>query len=139
MIALDTNFIVHLLLKTQKEHPRAYQWFSQNKSPLVTTGTNIAEFLRLLTHVRIFSPPLSLEKAVDLLHSFIKDFEVKILEEPDHWWLELIELQRDNPTLKGNEIFDAQIAITLRYHGVKEIVTLDADFSKYPFLTVIRI
>jgi len=33
----------------------------------------------------------------------------------------------------------ARIALCLRYHGIREICTLDADFSKYPFLKVVAI
>ena len=139
MIALDTNFIIHFLVKSQKEHLRASQWIFRNESPLCTTDVNLAEVLRLLTHPRVFPSPLGIEEAVDLLHQFCGEFEIKILEEPEQWWLELKELFKLNPTLKGNEVFDAQIAICLRYHGVKELVTLDTDFSKYPFLKIIKI
>lgn len=139
MIALDTNIILHLLVESQKEHPRAKKWLSEVREPLATTGTNLAEVLRLITHPRVFAKALSLGKAVALLEEFIKTFEVRILEESGDWWLELPELLKVFPTLRGNEVFDARIALCLRYNGIEKICTLDADFSKYPFLDVISI
>lgn len=41
------------------------------------------------------------------------------------------------PGLKGNEVFDARIALILQKHNVKRICTRDADFKKYPFLKVV--
>jgi len=137
MIALDTNIIIHLLVKTQKEHVRVKRWFESKSEPLATTPTNIGEVLRLLTHPRVFPKPVSLNDAVDCLDTFLEDHQIRVLEEEDRWWSHLSELAKKNQTLKGNEIFDARVALCLRYHGIKEICTFDADFSKYPFLTIV--
>lgn len=138
MIALDTNFILHLLVKSQKEHQRAYHWFSNNREGLCTTHVNVAECLRLITHPRVFSKPLLLNPAVELIENFLDTFGVRVLENQERWWIDLQALTENLPALKGNEIFDAQIALCLRYHGIKELVTLDGDFLKYPFLKVIQ-
>jgi len=139
MIALDTNVIVHLLVKSQKEHADASRWFSAVREPLATTATNIAEILRLLTHPQVFPSPLFLTQAIDLVSNFLEQFQVSLLEESETWWMDLKELANRIPTLKGNEVFDARIALCLQYNGVKEICTLDADFSKYPFLKILPI
>ncbi len=139
MIAVDTNLIIHVLVKSQKEHRRAYEWITRNSSPLCTTHVNVAEVLRLLTHPKVFPFPLNLKEAVDVFNNFYEAFGIKVLEEPEEWWSELNHLLQVNPSLKGNEIFDAQIALCLRYHGVKEFATFDADFLKYPFLKIIKI
>lgn len=139
MIAIDTNIIVHLLVRSQKEHGRVRKWFETVEGRLATTATNLAEALRLLTHPRVFPSPLSLVEAIDLVREFIEKCDMIILEEADDWWLDLMELARQIPTLRGNEVFDARIALCLRYHGIKEICTLDSDFSKYPFLKIISL
>ena len=139
MIALDTNIILHLLVRSQKEHERARQWLTGVKAPLATTGTNIAEGLRLLTHPRVFPSPLTLADAVGLLENFLNEFQVLTLEEKEDWWLDLRELLRAIPTLRGNEVFDARIALCLRYNGIKKLCTMDANFQKYPFLEIVRI
>lgn len=139
MIALDTNILISLLVQSQPEHSRAREWVLAVSEPLATTSTNLAELFRLLTHPRVFPSPLSLSKAIDLVQEFIEQFEVKILDESEDWWLKLKELLKWIPSLSGNEIFDARIALCLRAHGVKEICTLDADFAKYPFLKIVKI
>ncbi|MBI1869564.1 MAG: PIN domain-containing protein [Chlamydiae bacterium] len=137
MIALDTNVIVDYLVKSQKDHSKIRHWFSKVHSPLVTTGTNIAEILRLLTHQRVFPLPLDLDPAIDLVSEWVESFQIRILEESEDWWIELKTLTDEIPTLRGNEIFDARIALCLRYNGIKEIFTRDSDFSKYAFLKIV--
>ncbi len=139
MIGLDTNIIIHYLVVSQREHLRARKWFESEKGPFATTNTNISETLRLLTHPQVFPKPLTLDQAVPLIHSFIEKLNVRILDEAEEWWLGLPELLQFIPSLRGNEVFDAQMAITFRYHGVKELCTLDANFAKYPFLKIMKI
>lgn len=139
MIALDTNIIIHLLVKSQQEHARVKRWFEQVKEPLATTQTNIAETLRLLTHPKIFPRPLGLSSAIDLIDRLILSFSVNILDEEEFWWKNLKDLSQIIPSLKGNEIADARIALALRHNGIKKIATFDSDFRKYPFLVMVTI
>jgi hypothetical protein len=103
---------------------------------LATTLTNVAEFLRLVTHPRVFSAPLELTAAIVLLKEFIEEFEVELLDEADDWWLALGS-DFGSLALRGNDVFDARIALCLRHHGIQRICTLDSDFRKYPNLQVI--
>ncbi len=104
---------------------------------LCTTPTNISEVLRLLTHSKVFSSPLKIEKAVEALSQLIDAYDIRILDEDTNWWKELSEITKQVPGLKGNEVFDARIALCLRQHKVKRVWTRDADFKKYSFLQVI--
>jgi predicted nucleic acid-binding protein len=104
---------------------------------LCTTPTNIGEVLRLLTHSKVFPPPLKLEKAIDALSLLIEDYDIRILDEDTNWWKDLGEITKQIPGLKGNEVFNARIALCLRQHKVRRIWTRDADFKKYSFLQVI--
>ena len=137
MIAIDTNVTIHYLVKSQKEHSRTRRWFLKNRDPLAITHTNIAEVLRLLSHPKVFPSPLSLTKSISLLEEFLELYEVRILDESDSWYKELKELLSQLPSIRGNEVFDARIALALRYHGIREFCTLDADFSKYRFLRMV--
>lgn len=38
--------------------------------------------------------------------------------------------------VRGNHVFDAHIAALLSEHGVDTLVTADADFHRYPHITV---
>jgi len=139
VIALDTNILIYLLVSSQPEHLRAKQWLEQNTASLATTHTNIGETLRLLTHPRVFSRPLDLERAVMLLDGFLTEFDVATLTDSERWWTELVPQSEGARYLRGNEVFDARIALCLRHHGISKICTLDSDFEKYPFLKIIRI
>lgn len=137
MIGLDTNVLIHAVVVTQKEHERMQQWLSHGRRSLCTTLTNIAETLRLLTHPRVFPRPAGVGPAVQTLIDFVTVWQIQVLEEDPGWWREVAVLAQAVRGLRGDEIFDARIALCLRFHGVQEILTLDADFQKYPFLRVV--
>lgn len=139
MIALDTNVLITLLVSSQSGHEQARQWLEKTVVDFATTSTNIAEALRLLTHPRVFPSPLKLVEAIDLLERFLETFDVRVLEDSTTWLVDLKGLMEKLPGLRGNEVFDARIALCLKYHGVSEIATFDSDFLKYPFLKVIPI
>jgi len=84
----------------------------------------------------VFRRPLGLAEAIDLVEALIEAFDIAVMDEARAWWVDLMQVAG---RLRGNEVFDARIALCLRYNGVKRIATHDADFSKYAFLKVIQI
>lgn len=134
--ALDTNVLVHLLVSSSSGHVRCAAWLEAFSGVLATTLTNVAEFLRLVTHPRVFARPMSLTAAVALLDEFAEEFDVEILDEANDWWQRLVD-DYGGLELRGNDVFDARIAACLKYHGVGRICTLDSDFRKYADLEVI--
>lgn len=44
---------------------------------------------------------------------------------------------RELPHLRGNVVHDLHTAVLMRDHGIKQIVTRDTDFHKFPFLGVL--
>lgn len=139
MIAIDTNILVDILVRSQPDHARASAWLQRCKERLAMTHVNVAEILRLLTHPRVFASHMALRPAIDLLNHFIDDFDVAVLEESPVWWRDLQDSIKHVPRLRGNEVFDARIALCLRHNGVRELCTKDADFTKYPFIRIIPI
>ncbi len=137
MTAIDTNVLIGIMVASSTYHADAVNGLGNLDDELCTTPTNIGEVLRLLTHSKVFSSPLKIEKAVEALSLLIEAYDIRILDEDTNWWKDLGEIARQIPGLKGNEIFDAKIALCLRQHKVKRIWTRDADFKKYSFLQVI--
>ena len=41
------------------------------------------------------------------------------------------------PDLRGNVMHDLHTAVLMREHGISQICTRDADFRRFPFLTMI--
>lgn len=139
MIALDTNILAYALVSSQPEHAAANTWLQRNTWPLVTTGINIGETLRLLTHPRIFPRPLTSSVAIHTLRQFCEAWQVRQIQEADTWLEDLATLLHTLPDIRGNELFDTRIALCLQHHGVKRLCTNDSDFVKYPFLTLQQI
>lgn len=139
MTALDTNVLVGLLVESSPNHLVATKGIRHVSDALCTTPTNIGEILRLLTHHKVFEKPLKTSKAVQAVADLLEEYNIRILDEDTDWWRELVAIEHEIPGLKGNEIFDARIALCLKQHGIKRIFTWDADFKKYSFLTAINL
>ncbi len=137
MTAIDTNVLIGLMVSSSVHHNEVMRGLENLDDDLCTTPTNIGEVLRLLTHSKVFSSPLKIEKAVETLSQLIEAYDIRILDEETNWWKELLEVAKQIPGLKGNEVFDARIALCLKQHKIKRIWTRDADFKKYSFLQVI--
>lgn len=138
MTALDTNIIIGFMVASSSFHEEASRGLANLSDDLCTTPMNIGEVLRILTHPKIFASPLKIGRAIAALSDFIECYSIRILDEDTHWWKSLEAMERLIPGLKGNEVFDARIAICLKQHNVKRIFTRDSDFKKYPFLQSIR-
>ena len=119
-------------------HDDAMKGLASLSDDLCITPTNVGETLRILTHAKVFPSPLKIGKAITAFSDFCGSYSIRILDEDINWWKSLGEMEKLIPGLKGNEIFDARIAICLKQHNVKRIFTFDSDFKKYPFLQSIR-
>jgi len=125
------------MVSSSSFHKEVLEGLDNLEDDLCTTPTNIGEVLRLLTHSKVFPSPLKIEKAVEALDQLIEAYDIRILDEETNWWKQLPDIARQIIGLKGNEVFDARIAICLKQHKVKRIFTRDADFKKYSFLQTI--
>lgn len=139
MTALDTNILIAIMVESSSFHEEAMSALANLNDDLCTTPTNIGEVLRILTHPKVFSSPLKIGKATSALGDLIDCYNIRILEEDINWWKSLNEIEKQIPGLKGNEVFDARIAICLKQSNVRRIYTRDSDFKKYSFLQVIRL
>lgn len=138
MTAIDTNILIDLIVASMPTHVSSTEGVRQLHDEICTTPTNIGECLRLLTHPKLFPKPLKVISAVSAVEELFDYHQIRVLEEDINWWKEIPEMETEVPGLRGNEIFDARIALCLRANNVKRIYTRDADFKKYSFLQVIQ-
>lgn len=138
MTAIDTNILIDLIVASMPSHRATTHGLGQLNDEICTTPTNVGECLRLLTHTKLFPKPLKLTAAVATLEELFDYYQIRVLEEDVDWWKKLPEMEKEIPGLRGNEVFDARIALCLQSHNVKRIYTRDADFKKYSFLQVIQ-
>ena len=93
------------------------------------------EFLRIVTHPRVYHPPVPLRVALkDLRHILEAPGLVLLRETPAHADVMIRVLEDSGAT--GNLIHDAHIATLCIEHGVKELITGDRDFTRFAELVV---
>ena len=97
----------------------------------------IYEFLRIVTHPRIFHPPVPLTRALADLRRILSSQSLVLLQETDrHLDLTLKVLADSGAT--GNLVHDAHIAALCLEHGIAELVTGDRDFTRFAGLHVLN-
>jgi toxin-antitoxin system PIN domain toxin len=97
----------------------------------------IYELVRVVTHPRVFHPPMPLDTAVrDIRAIFSSPSLVLLSETHRHAELALSLLKRAGAS--GNLAHDAHIAALCLEHGVRELVTADRDFSRFPELKTVN-
>jgi uncharacterized protein len=139
VIALDTNILVYARRGETPRHGQAYRLLeelAQGSRPWALAWPCIYEFLRVVTHVKVFHPPTVLETALEDLDSLLHSPSLTLLGEgPSH----LTAMRQALVTARaaGNLVHDAHIAALLIEHGVREIWTADRDFSRFPGLRVL--
>jgi uncharacterized protein len=134
MIALDTNILVYARREEAIHHVSAKRLFLglvAGADPWAIPWPCIYEFLRVITHPRVFVPPTPLATALDDLDRLFDTPSLSMLGEgpvhPAH-----LRRMMEAGVAKGNLAHDAHIAALLREHGVREFWTTDRDFTRFP-------
>jgi uncharacterized protein len=95
----------------------------------------IHEFLAVATHPRVFDPPSTLAEACDQVDAWVESPNLVLLgESPGHW--ERLRALLHAGTVTGPRIHDGRIAAICLAHGVRELLTADRDFGRFPALKV---
>ena len=109
---------------------------SQKELLCLTWGT-IMGYLRISTHSCIFTTPLTPEEAMHNIEALLRLPNVRVLTEQEDFW-SLYRETASMVTARGNLVPDIFLASLLRQHGIKTLYTNDADFKKFPFLSIIN-
>jgi len=138
MIAIDTNILVYSHREDSPWHDTAYAAMvdlAEGRRAWAIPWPCIHEFLAIVTHPRIFSPPTPLAAAIDQVEAWLEAPGLVLLTETEGYWIQfrkIIEVGR----VSGGPIHDARIAALCNLHGVGELWTADRDFSRFPELDV---
>ncbi len=140
MRAVDTNILVYARRSETPHHQKAAQLLrslATGSEPWVLPWPCIYEFLRVVTHPRLFRPPTPVEEAWQAVELLLESPSVVPTAEGERHRQVLGELLRHS-SVYGHLFHDAHIAALLIENGVHEIVTADEDFHRFPRLKVIN-
>lgn len=133
MIAVDTNVLVYAHREETPHHEQAVKWLrvlAENTKPWGLPVFCLGEFVRVVTHPKVFDPPSSLEKAFAAVEALLQSPSARVLY-PGVDFPGLFADSTHRADARGNLVFDAQIVAVCREHGISELLTLDRDFARF--------
>ncbi|HVT04855.1 MAG TPA: TA system VapC family ribonuclease toxin [Thermoanaerobaculia bacterium] len=134
MRAIDTNVLVYSEIISSTHHRvarRLVTELAEGVIPWAIPWPCVYEFLRVVTHPRVFSPPVPLAVALHDLGQILLSPSLVLLSETERHGEVMKSLVRESG-VTGNLLHDAHIAALCIEHGVGELLTGDRDFSRFP-------
>ncbi len=95
----------------------------------------IHEFLAIVTHRRIYTPPSTISQAIDQVNAWLDSPSLEVIGESSVHWATLQD-QLLPGRVSGPRVHDARIAAICLSHGVSEFLSADRDFSRFPKLKI---
>ena len=138
MIAVDTSILVYAHRSETDLHAPATTALVTLAEGIVPWGLPvfcITEFLRVVTHRRVFSPPSTVSQALGFVDDVIASPVCRVVRPGPEFVRVLTETARAADA-RGNLMFDAQIAALCREHGIASVLTNDRDFERFEHVRV---
>ena len=136
MIAVDTNLLIYAHREDSDFHQtsfRSLQELSESGQRWAIPWPCVHEFLAITTHPRIFDPPSPLPLALQAMEVWIDSPQCGMIgEEPGYFHTLKTIVTRGR--VIGPMMHDARIAALCIDHGIRELWTVDRDFSRFAML-----
>lgn len=139
MRAVDTNVLIFAEITSSRHHDRAralLEELAEGGRPWAIPWPCIYEFLRVVTHPRVFHPPVPLERALADITHVLSSPALRLLQETSRHPGIMASVLRESAA-SGNLIHDAHIAALCIEHGVSVFLTGDRDFRRFSLLNVV--
>lgn len=136
MIALDTNLLVQAHQREASHHEKAKEVLrkvAESPAPWAVCLHGFVEFYGIVTHTKIWSTPSTPEEALDQIQAWRESPSLRILCDTSGALDRLGELAV-KAKVRGALIHDARIAACCLVSGIRELWTVDRDFSRFPAL-----
>ena len=133
MIAVDTNILVYAHRRELAKHDAARRRviaLAEGRARWALPVFCLGEFLRVITHPRLFDPPFTPSEACNALGRVLASPSLTVISPGPGYPDLLAEAVREANTI-GNLIFDAQIVALCREAGVGTLLTEDRDFDRF--------
>jgi hypothetical protein len=135
VILVDVNVLVRAFHDGVQDHAAYRAWLTEaieGDEPFGVSELVLSGFVRVVTHPRIFDPPVQLADAMAFANALRgQPNAVIVAPGPRHW--ELFERMCRSSGAKGNLVPDAYLAALAIESGC-EWITADRDFSRFPGL-----
>jgi toxin-antitoxin system PIN domain toxin len=141
VIAVDTNVLVYAHREELPQHRRARTRLielAEGPARWAIPVFCLGEFLRVVTHPRLFDPPFEITEACDALDRVLTSPSLTVLTPGVRFWPLLSRATNDGHAI-GNLAFDAQIVALCREAGVSALLTEDRDFDRFPGFSTVRL
>jgi hypothetical protein len=141
VIAVDTNVLVYAHREELAKHRPAKRKLTELAEGHAAWGLPVfclGEFLRLVTHPKLFEPPYSAEQACEAMERILESPSLSVLVPGPAYPALLTEAVRQAAAI-GNLVFDAQIVALCRETGVSALLTEDRDFDRFPGFATARL
>ena len=141
MIAVDTNILVYANREESEWHKpalAAVRRLAEGNEAWAIPVSCVGEFLRVVSHDRLFDPPTPVLEALAAMESLLASPSSRLLVPGDRY-LRLLRGLIDESAVRGNLVYDAQIAAVCLEHGATTLLTEDRDFARFPGLTILSL
>ena len=137
MIALDTNILVHAHRRDASLHAEArdcVRELAEGTSPWFVCFHSLVEFYGVVTHPKIWDQPSTPGEVAAQIEAWRESPTLRLLTDlPEH--IAPLMALADTAKVAGPMIHDARIASCCLSYGVRELWTVDRDFSRFPALS----
>lgn len=138
MIAVDTSVLVYAHREDMPQHERGLRALTMLAEGHELWGIPvfvINEFIRVVTHHRVFSAPSSREQATAAVEALLESPTVQLLRPGARFWPLLAQSLEDGDA-RGDLVLDAAIVAVCREQGAGRILTADDDFRRFSSIAV---
>lgn len=134
MIAVDTNILIYAHRSELAKHEAAARRLidlAEGAAAWALPVFCIGEFLRVITHPKLFDPPFEPAEACAALERVLESPSLHVIT-PGASYVELLLQAMRESNAVGNLAFDAQIVALCRESGASALLTEDRDFARFP-------
>jgi len=138
VIAVDTNILVYAHRQDSEFHTSAAEvvrTLAEGFHEWSIAWPSVHEFFAIVTHARIYRPPTPIPRALAQIEAWLASPSLVLLGETSKHWQNLRALIVE-AKIEGAKVHDARIAALCLQHGVRELLSADRDFSRFPQITV---
>jgi toxin-antitoxin system PIN domain toxin len=138
MIAVDASVLAYTVNRHAPEHPRAarvVEELANGDMPWALPWPAVHDFLGFVTHPHTVVRPLGPGDAWAFVERLLSSTSVRAIGPTERHAAILAEVLADTPAASPG-LAGLQLAVTLREHGIRELLSSDRGMRRYGFLSV---